>query len=99
MTVQKIEHHIVYRIAVAHKKFVQFPRHILGVMFAGCKIIKARLAESVIHNAVVLEEVAFMNWHAMMLNPSRDKMDSVLLNKHYFRKHGNNAYYGQNIIG
>lgn len=52
-----------------------------------------------VHNAVVLEEVAFMNWHAMMLNPSRDKMDSVLLNKHYFRKHGNNAYYGQNIIG
>ena len=49
-----------------------------------------------VHNAVVMEEVAFMDWHAMMLDPDRGAMQQVLLDKHYLRKHGKNAYYGQN---
>lgn len=49
-----------------------------------------------VHNAVVLEEVAFMDWHAMMLNPDLGPMQQELLDKHYLRKHGKNAYYGQN---
>ena len=48
-----------------------------------------------VHNAVVLEEVAFMDWHAMILNPSQGSMQQALLDKHYLRKHGKNAYYGQ----
>lgn len=48
-----------------------------------------------IHNAVVLEEVAFMDWHAMVLAPSAGRMQQVLLDKHYLRKHGRSAYYGQ----
>ena len=48
------------------------------------------------HNAVVLEEVAFMALHARMLNPELGTMQSELLDKHYLRKHGKNAYYGQN---
>lgn len=48
-----------------------------------------------VHNAVVLEEVAFMDWHAMMLNPGISPMQQELLDKHYLRKHGKNAYYGQ----
>ncbi len=48
-----------------------------------------------VHNAVVLEEVAFMDWHAMILNPTRGPMQHSLLDKHYLRKHGKNAYYGQ----
>ena len=48
------------------------------------------------HNAVVLEEVAFMALHARMLNPGLGTMQSELLDKHYLRKHGKNAYYGQN---
>ena len=48
-----------------------------------------------VHNAVVMEEVAFMDWHAMMLNPNAGPMQQTLLNKHYLRKHGANAYYGQ----
>jgi L-ribulose-5-phosphate 4-epimerase len=47
------------------------------------------------HNAVVLEEVAFMNFHAMMLVPGIPPMQQELLDKHYLRKHGANAYYGQ----
>ncbi len=49
-----------------------------------------------VHNAVILEEVAFMDWHAMMLNPAQGRMQQTLLDKHYLRKHGANAYYGQN---
>lgn len=52
-------------------------------------------AMEAVHNAVVLEEVAFMDWHAMVLNPTRGSMQQTLLDKHYLRKHGKNAYYGQ----
>lgn len=52
-------------------------------------------AEAVYHSKV-LEEVAFMNYHTMMINPNTQNMNSVLLDKHYLRKHGKNAYYGQN---
>ncbi len=48
-----------------------------------------------VHNAVVLEEVAFMNFHTMMLEPDIPPMQQELLDKHYLRKHGANAYYGQ----
>ncbi len=48
-----------------------------------------------VHNAVVLEEVAFMNFHTMMLEPNILPMQQELLDKHYLRKHGANAYYGQ----
>lgn len=48
-----------------------------------------------VHNAAVLEEVAFMNYHAMMLNPQLGSMQKALLEKHYLRKHGESAYYGQ----
>lgn len=54
-----------------------------------------RDAAEAVHNAVVLEEVAFMNLHAMQLNPGVAKMQQELLDKHYLRKHGRNAYYGQ----
>ena len=52
-------------------------------------------AMNAVHNAVVMEEVAFMDWHAMMINPERGPMQQELLDKHYLRKHGKNAYYGQ----
>ena len=49
-----------------------------------------------VHNAVVLEEAAFMNYHAMSINPNVGYMQQELLDKHYLRKHGANSYYGQN---
>ena len=48
-----------------------------------------------VHNAVVLEEVAMMAFHTQMLTGDRDAMPQVLLDKHFMRKHGPNAYYGQ----
>ncbi len=52
-------------------------------------------AVEAVHNAVVLEKIAFMNFHALQLNPAQTRMQQELLDKHYLRKHGANAYYGQ----
>ena len=51
--------------------------------------------DNAVHNAVVLEEVAFMALQTEMLNANISKMQQELLDKHYLRKHGKNAYYGQ----
>jgi L-ribulose-5-phosphate 4-epimerase len=52
-------------------------------------------AADALHNAVVLEECAMMAWHSLMLQPDLSPLDQHLLDKHYLRKHGKNAYYGQ----
>jgi L-ribulose-5-phosphate 4-epimerase len=52
-------------------------------------------AKDAVHNAVVLEEVAFMALNAIQLNPGLGAMQQELLDKHYLRKHGKHAYYGQ----
>ena len=48
-----------------------------------------------VHNAVVLEEVAKMAFITRTLSPGVAPMDQTLLDKHFLRKHGSNAYYGQ----
>lgn len=52
-------------------------------------------AMDAVHNAVVMEEVAFMNIQTTLLNSNIQPMQQELLDKHYLRKHGANAYYGQ----
>lgn len=52
-------------------------------------------AVNAVHNAVVLEEIAMMNFHTQLLTKNKKAMPDVLLNKHFMRKHGPNAYYGQ----
>lgn len=52
-------------------------------------------AHEAVHNAVVLEELAMMAYHTCALTPGIRPMDQVLLDKHFLRKHGVNAYYGQ----
>jgi len=51
-------------------------------------------AHNAVHNAKVLEEVAGMAFNTLQLNPNAE-IDQFLLDKHYKRKHGKNAYYGQ----
>lgn len=51
-------------------------------------------AQHAVHNAVVLEEVAKMAHHTLTLREVKG-IDQYLLNKHYYRKHGSGAYYGQ----
>lgn len=48
-----------------------------------------------VHNSVVLEEVARMNLNVALLNPNIERMQQDLLDKHFKRKHGPGAYYGQ----
>jgi L-ribulose-5-phosphate 4-epimerase len=52
-------------------------------------------ALNALHNAVVLETVAEMAYHSLMLNKQLSPIDRVLHDKHFYRKHGANAYYGQ----
>jgi len=52
-------------------------------------------AYDAVHNAVILEKIAYMNWGTLSLNPEICNMQQELLDKHYLRKHGKNAYYGQ----
>lgn len=53
-------------------------------------------AKEAVHNAVVAEEVAKMAYQAEHLTNDLSKMQQELLDKHFLRKHGKNAYYGQN---
>ena len=52
-------------------------------------------AAHAIENARVLEFVARMDWHARVLDPKAPRPDPYLIDKHFFRKHGKDAYYGQ----
>ncbi|WP_222888955.1 L-ribulose-5-phosphate 4-epimerase [Enterobacter sp. C2] len=52
-------------------------------------------AHDAVHNAVVMEEVARMAWIARGINPSLKPIDGYLMDKHFMRKHGSHAYYGQ----
>ena len=54
-----------------------------------------RTAHEAVHNAVVLEEVAKMAARCEMINPQVKPAPQELQDKHYYRKHGANAYYGQ----
>ena len=47
-------------------------------------------------NAIILEETAKMAFNTELLSHNQEPIESVLLNKHFFRKHGKDAYYGQN---
>ena len=48
-----------------------------------------------VYNAVVLDKVAELAYKTMTLNPGTPRVHQYLLDKHYYRKHGANAYYGQ----
>ena len=52
-------------------------------------------AHNAVHNAVVMDEVAKMALRSMQLTPGLPQISQYILDKHYLRKHGANAYYGQ----
>lgn len=52
-------------------------------------------AAEAVHNAVVLEEVAKMNYMTEVINPRVERAPQCMQDKHFMRKHGPNAYYGQ----
>ena len=52
-------------------------------------------AADAVHTAVIVEELAAMAWQTLTINPGARPLATELRDKHYFRKHGPNAYYGQ----
>ena len=48
-----------------------------------------------VYNAIVLEEIARMAFLTLQINPETPSIKQSLIDKHYFRKHGKDAYYGQ----
>lgn len=72
------------------------PVHVPGVL---CKnhgpFAWGKDAAEAVHNAVVMEEVAKMNLLTEMLNPKQEAAPQCLQDKHFMRKHGPDAYYGQ----
>jgi L-ribulose-5-phosphate 4-epimerase len=52
-------------------------------------------AAAAVENAVVLEEVAQMALGTLTVNHEQQNISRELLDKHYLRKHGRDAYYGQ----
>ena len=57
-----------------------------------------RSCKEAIHNSVIIEQIAEMNLRSYMINHKVNNIDTLLLDKHYFRKHGKNAYYGQKKV-
>ena len=53
-------------------------------------------AAKAVYNSKVLEEVARMAYLTLQINPNAPRLKDSLIKKHYERKHGKNAYYGQN---
>ena len=79
-------------IAEAVRDFIAVPGIIVknhGVFTWG------ETAEKAVENAITLEEVAKMAFLTEQLNSDTQRIDQHLLDKHYLRKHGKNAYYGQ----
>lgn len=54
-----------------------------------------KTAAEAVHNSVVLEELAMMAYYSLSLSPDLKQIGQVLLDKHFLRKHGKDAYYGQ----
>lgn len=71
------------------------PDSIPGVLIAGHGPFSwGKDADEAIHNAVVMEQVAKMAYRTIALG-NNHRIDQFLLDKHYYRKHGKDAYYGQ----
>ncbi len=72
------------------------PLHVPAVLVAGhAPFCWGETPASAAHNAVVLEEIAAMALQTLVANPKAGPISKALHEKHFFRKHGSTAYYGQ----
>ena len=60
----------------------------------GAVCMAGRAAKSV-YNAAVMEEVSRMALNTLLIRPDAESLPKYIVEKHYLRKHGPNAYYGQ----
>jgi len=54
-----------------------------------------KTADKAVYNAAVLEEIARLAWLTQQINPQAPRLKDALIQKHWQRKHGEGAYYGQ----
>jgi L-ribulose-5-phosphate 4-epimerase len=74
----------------------QDPLHVPGVLVAGhAPFCWGETPAAAAHNAVVLEEIAAMALQTLIANPKARSISKPLHEKHFSRKHGSKAYYGQ----
>src|SRR5690606_7007132 len=72
------------------------PAEVPGVLVAGHgPVAWGATVGAAVENAIVLESVARMALQTYLINPGARPIDRVLLDKHFLRKHGAGAYYGQ----
>ena len=76
---------------------VRFTGGCPGNLIAISKLVEGKDAKEAVHNAVVLEEVARMALFTEQLKPDVKPAPQRIQDKHYFRKHGANAYYGNKL--
>lgn len=98
LTAQEVEHEYEKNtgVVIAQTLGDRNPLHTPGMIaYQHGPFCWGKDAEEAVHNAVVLEEVARMAWLACTLNPHLRALDHALQHKHFNRKHGPNAYYGQ----
>ncbi|MCH6257503.1 L-ribulose-5-phosphate 4-epimerase AraD [Puniceicoccaceae bacterium K14] len=94
----EIERHYEWETAnVIVERFSQLdPNRVNAVLFHGhAPFIWGDSGAKAVENAFALEVIAEMAMKAKQLNPAGDSLSQAQLNKHYFRKHGATAYYGQ----
>lgn len=81
------------------EEFRRFQKDVLSVPAVLCKnhgpFTWGKSSAEAVHNSVVLEECAKMAYRTELINPGVKEAPQELIEKHYMRKHGANAYYGQ----
>lgn len=81
------------------EEFRRFQKDVLSVPAVLCKnhgpFTWGKSSMEAVHNSVVLEECAKMAYRTELINPGVKEAPQELIEKHYMRKHGANAYYGQ----
>jgi L-ribulose-5-phosphate 4-epimerase len=83
-------------IAIVRRLGKRDPLHIPGVLVAGhAPFCWGKTPADAAHNAVLVEEIATMALQTLTANPKARPIPKVLHEKHFFRKHGSSAYYGQ----
>ncbi len=75
------------------------PLHTPGVLVAGhAPFCWGATPAEAAHNAVIVEEIAALALQTLAANPKARAIEKTLHEKHFFRKHGNTAYYGQKSV-
>jgi L-ribulose-5-phosphate 4-epimerase len=83
-------------LAIVRRIAKRDPLHVPGILVAGhAPFCWGKTPADAAHNAVLVEEIATMALQTLTANPKARPISKVLREKHFFRKHGSSAYYGQ----